>query len=463
MNITSQFGNYRVHAGAVDYAKLQFSTPQATTTDASVSNAPTSIAPVDASPTVAKPAFDSEALAKSILSFVQQRLSKEAEQGASKEQLAALLAQAQEGVTTGFKQAAGELKNSGALTDTISSGISSALQKVDSGFDDLAKQFGLTTASTTSSTPANTNTATATVTTTSNSPSPSTISNSSTTSSSGTPVATQTTTTPAPQTNTLSQLASAYNVKFSSKQSIDLLVKTADGDTVHIQLGVKDKLSFSAGNQTNPNGQQAFSASEKSSARLNISVDGNLDAGELQALGDLFNKVGDLANSFFSGDVNGALQQATALNFASPELSSLSLDLRSSVSVKAKVATYAAVQALGSAPSSAENTTTGTSPTTSTPTALRLTDLADALTSLLPKASLADNPASLLKQLLAAQIGAANQQNNPLLDFANRLLDVLGADTSSQATASTPGTTATSDTTTASAIPTTTAPTKTTA
>lgn len=411
MNITpSNVGNHRFHSHDRDYANRNNSLPASATTNVAVTTdgtTPTTIAPVEAAAAVEKPAFDAEALAKSILSFVQNRLAKEADAGASQDELAALLKQARDGVAAGFNQAVKELKDRGALTDDLSSGISSALQKVDGGLDDLAKQFGLVDSTTTTEGAATTP------------------------SKNSTAVDTQTnasTNTVAP-TGSLSQLAAAYKSSFSSKQSVELSVKTADGDTVRLQLGVKQKQSISASYLSDANGQQlSISSREKSSAGLRISVDGNLDAGELQALGDLLNQIGDLADSFFSGDMSAALEKAGALDFSNPELSEFSLDLRSEITTRSAIAAYSAVQSLADAPSSAP--------------AIKLPDLADALTSLLPKASVADNPASLLKQLLAAQLGASDQQNNPLVEFANRLLDALGADATDEAAIPVPTTSA---------------------
>lgn len=374
---TPHFGAQRLHAHDIDYANRNAA--PAVAADA----VPTTIAPVDATSAVEKPAFDVEALAKSILSFVQERVAKAAAQGAAPDELAALLAQAREGVGKGFEQAVAQLKDSGALSDTLQSGISAALQKVDSGLSDLAKQYGISADP--SAVPA--------------------------AASTPTPVST-----PAPA-GSLSQLAAAYKASFSSRQSVDLVVKTADGDTVRLQLGLQQKQSLSASYASDANGEQlAVSARNKSSAGLSISVAGNLDAGELQALGDLLNQVGDLATSFFNGDIGAALQKAGSLDLSNPELSSLSLDLRSEVSARSAIATYAAVQSLGdaSANDSAPQPASG------------LSDLATALNSLLPKASLAENPAKLLKQMLAAQLAASDQQNNPLLNFADRLLNALG-------------------------------------
>jgi len=384
MHITTpQFGGYRPQSFSSAPVNLRSPSTNAAPSPANVA-ATNAVSPS----TGAASTFDADTVSKNILSFVQQRLTQAAQQGASKDRLASLLEQARKGASAGFDQAVKQLQGSGSLDDTLSSGISSALQKVDTGFDALAKQFGLAGG---------------------------------TDSAASNPVASSTATA---STSTLSQLAASYSASFSSKQSVDLIVKTADGDTVHLQLGIKNKQSVSASYQAGAAGQQlSISSSQKSSAGLSISVDGNLDAGELQALSDLLGKVGDLADKFFSGDLAGALQQAHSLDFSNPELSSLSLNLHSEERISQKVAAYQQIQGLSG---------DGTGNNAAAPSLANLSSLADALSSLLPQASTsAANPASLLKQLLAAHVGANDRQNNPLLSFANRLLTALGADTAS--------------------------------
>jgi hypothetical protein len=157
-----------------------------------------------------------------------------------------------------------------------------------------------------------------------------------------------------------------------------------------------------------------------------MEVEGELDADETKALNELVDRVGKLADSFFGGDMESALRQADSFEFENPELSSLSLTLRRSVS------TYQDVQSLGNdalADYAAQGNGAlgaGTARDVSTATGVKAR-LAEQLTALLPEASFAENPAGTLKDLLAAQVAAKNQQASPLLDFANRLLDAMGA------------------------------------
>lgn len=306
-------------------------------------------------------AFDADKTAKNILDVITQQLQKAAANGASPEQLGNMLQQARQGAQTGFDSAIAQLKGVGELDDSLSSGISSALQQVDKGFDALAKQFGIGGADDSAAAAA-------------------------------------------PSTS-LGDLADSYGQSFANGQSVDLTIKTADGDTV--------KLSIGAGNSPGADG------SLQSKGGVTMSVDGDLDADETKALNDLVDRVGKLADTFFGGDMDAALQQANGLQLDSPELGSMSLTLRRSVTA------YQDVQSLGS--DALSDYASSRVADAGTATGVK-SQLASQISAMLPDASsFSDNPAATLKQLLAAQVAAKGQQDNPLLGFANRLLDAMGA------------------------------------
>lgn len=311
--------------------------------------------------------FDAGATARNILDMVSSQLAEAVSRGASPQELSRLLQQAREGAQTGFDAAIEQLKNMGEIDAGLSSGISSALQLVDKGFDELARQLGIAAPSSGDSKTA--------------------------------------------PSATLGELASDYGQRFASGQSADLTVRTADGDTVRLRI--------SADSATGADG------SVRSSGGVTMEVEGQLDADETKALNELVDRVGKLADTFFGGDMESALQQANALEFENPELDSMSLTLRRSVSA------YQDVQSLGSDAladyaamdnGAVVGDTTGGGAVPSVKA-----QLAQQLTALLPEASLSENPAGTLKELLAAQVAAKGQEDSPLLGFANRLLDAMGA------------------------------------
>jgi hypothetical protein len=116
--------------------------------------------------------------------------------------------------------------------------------------------------------------------------------------------------------------------KLISNAKGELQIHTQEGDTVTLSFASKNGVSvqnLQAGDgsiQLSGSDIQAFTSS-----RVTISVQGNLNADELQAVQDLVGQVNQLANGFFGGDANAALSQSASLNFDSSQLTDYSLHL----------------------------------------------------------------------------------------------------------------------------------------
>lgn len=127
------------------------------------------------------------------------------------------------------------------------------------------------------------------------------------------------------------------------QQSGVVEIETNDGDTISISLASLDYSSFDY--QKTGDGS-SFGYSAYSGSQFSVSVDGELDEGELNALNDFLGQVDSLAQSFFSGDLDTALEQAMSLGYDSSELASFTLDFSYS-EVQATTRTYQNVQDLG--------------------------------------------------------------------------------------------------------------------
>ena len=120
----------------------------------------------------------------------------------------------------------------------------------------------------------------------------------------------------------------ATGAKLITNAKGELQIHTQEGDTVTLSFASKNGMSvqnLQAGNgdtQLNSSDIQAFTSS-----RVTISVQGDLNAKELQSVQDLVRQVNQLADGFFGGDVNAALSQAASLNFDSSQLTDYSLHL----------------------------------------------------------------------------------------------------------------------------------------
>jgi len=120
----------------------------------------------------------------------------------------------------------------------------------------------------------------------------------------------------------------ATGAKLISNAMGMLEIHTREGDTITLSFASKTGVSVgnlqatSGGVQFAGNDIQAFSRS-----RVTISVQGDLNAGELQAVQDLVGQVNHLADGFFGGDVSAALAQGSGLNLDGSQLADYSLHL----------------------------------------------------------------------------------------------------------------------------------------
>ena len=120
----------------------------------------------------------------------------------------------------------------------------------------------------------------------------------------------------------------ATGAKLISNAKGELQIHTLEGDTVTLSFASKSSASIQ--NIQAGNGSAQLSGTDIrafTSNRVTISVQGDLNADELQAVQDLAGQVNQLAAGFFGGDVNAALSQASSLNFDNSQLTDYSLHL----------------------------------------------------------------------------------------------------------------------------------------
>jgi hypothetical protein len=112
--------------------------------------------------------------------------------------------------------------------------------------------------------------------------------------------------------------------QFVERESATLQIRTAEGDLVTLRLREKNSLSLSG-----PPDQSGAGASVTavSRGRLQVDVSGNLDASELQAIGDVLSQVDALATKFFSGDIQGAFSAAASVSSDPEQIAGFSLQL----------------------------------------------------------------------------------------------------------------------------------------
>jgi hypothetical protein len=215
---------------------------------------------------------DPQTTANKILDFVNSGIEQLKKSGASDERLNSRLEAARSGIERGYKEATDKLSSMGLLTDDLQTDINNSRALVDerlSSLDSLAAR-------------------------------------------------------PPAAAGNSSQLAIvAEHASWQQNNQMSMQILTRDGDkvTVSFQHNSAMQGSFSAG---------GASLSAFSNQQFEISVDGQLDNNERQALNDLFDQVGKLGDQFFGGDLGSALESAMSLGYDAKELASFSLDLRQS-------------------------------------------------------------------------------------------------------------------------------------
>lgn len=214
-------------------------------------------------------------VAKTMLNHVQRGLDQLRNSGASDERIEQRLEAAKAGIAKGYDQAEQQLKDMGLLNDDLKAEIAQGRNLIESGLEQLGsvdeKETDISTKM--------------------------------------------------PSFNEVSR----YGTQASQQNSMSLELMTKDGDKISLSF-MQSSSSFSYGAQE---GHQLITAAGfEENLTWQMDVTGSLDEGEQEALSNLLQDVEKLSNSFFSGDLGEALEQAMALGFDGNELASMSLNLR---------------------------------------------------------------------------------------------------------------------------------------
>ena len=128
---------------------------------------------------------------------------------------------------------------------------------------------------------------------------------------------------------------------------LEMTIHTREGDTVTLYIQ-RDRSVTDALYLQNATDQQSVALSHNTQSSLNISyaVDGNLSQSELNAIDQLAQQVGKLADKFFSGNVPATLNKIKALGFDSQTLTDFALQMSVS-ETKTAVQAYTSTGQLG--------------------------------------------------------------------------------------------------------------------
>ncbi len=226
--------------------------------------------------------FTPTAVANRILDFVEIAVKQKA---GNELEAQSLLRQAKEGIAQGVMEARERLSGMSQMTEKIESQIDETVSLIFQGLDDLAKE------------PFNTSSY--------------------------------------QQTGKLISETRSISGQFKQSDQALIEIVTQDGDKVKVSYSA---FTQSVSHQHYSNNSQGTDLSSEysasSSSTFQFSVQGVLDDEEKQAINELLNRVGELANQFFNGDVQSAFNSAMQLGFDSKALKSLALDFQQSTYVQ---------------------------------------------------------------------------------------------------------------------------------
>lgn len=238
--------------------------------------------------------YTPEKVADRVLGFIEQRLQREAAAGADPAKLNKLLTQGRDGVEKGFAEARKILDGMGVLGGQVASDIDGTYTRIQDGLSGLDKRFG--------SAPA-----------------------------------------------TADKVAlSGYSERFSAlAETFELSVTTRDGDRLRISVAQASASWSQSSFAVAGNGSSTAVVGSSQSGSMQIggwqvSVEGELDDGEIKALEKLSSQVQELSDKFYVGDLAGAFDRAMALDMDSEQLASMSLHL-TQTSVRQVTDAYGAV------------------------------------------------------------------------------------------------------------------------
>lgn len=250
--------------------------------------------------------ISSETAAGSILSFIENQLLRDIEDGASEEELSSRIEAGLSGFLQGFESAREDLEALGALTPGVESEIGKTYDSVLAGIEDLKQQFLGGAEASKGEVAAE--------------PISSSIEE------------------PAPALRAQSQY---FSYEAAQRNSFSFSVTTQDGDTVTVQSSALRSMFQENLTQTSSSrGSLEYSQyGYGEEYQFELQVDGELDSDEMKALTELLSQVNDLAEDFFAGDVTAAFDAALSLGYDDSEISSFALNL-SQTSVQRVTSAY---------------------------------------------------------------------------------------------------------------------------
>ncbi|MDX1810970.1 MAG: DUF5610 domain-containing protein, partial [Gammaproteobacteria bacterium] len=299
--------------------------------------------------------YTPEAVSKRILSFVQDAVDRAGQRGVDRQ---AVLDQAKSGIAQGFKDAKNILTSLNALSGAIAENVNKTYQQIQDGLKNIVDQM----------------------------------------------------TSGAGSTNNVSRSALQAS-SYSSSQSMDLTINTREGDTLNLSISRDESTGQFVAAISKPDSEaQLAGSSYQLNQDFSLSVQGDINDAEVSAIQDLLGGIKGVADQFFSGNSEAALNTGLSLGYDSSQIASFSLNLNTE-QTSATTKAYQEVSNLG------DNSSDGLNREALNNLLKPVSGFMDSLHSMLSNAEnskLFDNSKDSLEQLLG-YFSTANEAHKPAI------------------------------------------------
>lgn len=122
----------------------------------------------------------------------------------------------------------------------------------------------------------------------------------------------------------------AYSESLSRNSSIEIMTRDGDKVSINLSSNASYQSDFSYSDFQTQNSRQtefSFSESKQSSLQYQLSIEGNLDTQEREAIDNLVRNINNIASELYQGDIKEALKEASLLEYNTDELQSYSFNL----------------------------------------------------------------------------------------------------------------------------------------
>lgn len=223
-----------------------------------------------------------------ILGFIENRLQKDQQEGASISDLASRIQAGLEGFQKGFNEAKEQLQAMGLMAGDVSETVDQIYDEVMGGIEQLKEKYL------------------------------------------GVPATAEPA--PDPVSEDAMVLQGFQQYSYQQQNTFSFTLTTKDGDVVEVRANAAESFSASAVTQygyseTAQSMSQSLSGTYSNAQQFSLEISGELDDDELTAINDLLGQVNDLASEFFAGDVQQAFESAKGIGYNSEEIAGFALNL----------------------------------------------------------------------------------------------------------------------------------------